>query len=54
MIASGVVEGCSGKAQLTGRKSYGSRTPQVIEIALFHVMGYPPWAVAHRSSRPAL
>jgi len=41
MISSGVVEGFSGKAKLTGRKAYGSRTPQGIEIVLFHVMGYP-------------
>ena len=41
MISSGVVEGFSGKAKLTGRKAYGLRTPQGIEIAMFHVMGYP-------------
>ena len=41
MISSGVVEGFSGKAKLTGRKAYGSRTPQGIEIALFHVTWYP-------------
>jgi len=39
MISSGVVEGRSGKAKLTGRKAYGSRTPQGIAITLFHVMG---------------
>ena len=38
MISSGLVEGFSGKAKLTGRKAYGSRTPQGIEIALFHPM----------------
>jgi len=27
MISSGVVEGFSGKAKLTGRKAYGLRTP---------------------------
>jgi len=41
MISSGVDEGFSGKAKLTGRKAYGSRTPQGIKIALLHVMGYP-------------
>jgi len=40
MISSGVDEGFSGKAKLTGRKVYGLRTPQGIEIALFHPMGY--------------
>ena len=40
MISSGVVEGFSGKAKLTGRKAYGMRTPQGIEIALFHRIGY--------------
>ena len=38
VISSGVVEGFSGKAKLTGRKAYGLRTPQGIEIALFHPM----------------
>ena len=41
MISSGVDEGFSGKAKLTVRKAYGLRTPQGIEIALFHSMGYP-------------
>ena len=40
MISSGVVEGFSGKAKLTARKAYGLRTPQGLEIALFHPMGY--------------
>ena len=40
MISSGVVEGFSGKAKLTGRKAYGLKTPQGIEIAMFHPMGY--------------
>jgi len=39
MISSGVVEGFSGKAKLTGRKAYGLRTPQGIAIDLFHPMG---------------
>ena len=42
MISSGVVEGFSGKAKLTGRKAYGLRTPQGIEIAMFHPMGNLP------------
>jgi len=41
VISSGVVEGFSGKAKLTGRKAYGLRTPQGIEIALFQPMEYP-------------
>jgi len=38
MISSSVVDGFSGKAKLTGRKAHGVRTPQGIEIALFHPM----------------
>jgi len=41
VISSGVVEGFSGKAKLTGRKAYGLRTPQGIEIAMFHPMAKP-------------
>jgi len=50
MISSGVVEGFSGKAKPTGRKAYGSRTPQGIEIAMFHPMGYtlPEPKISHR------
>jgi len=40
VISSGVVEGFSGKAKLTARKAYGLRTPQGIEIGMFHPMGY--------------
>jgi len=40
VISSGVVKEFSGKAKLTGRKAYGLRTPQGLEIALFHRMGY--------------
>jgi len=40
MISSGVDEDFSGKAKLTGRKAYGLRTPQGLEIALFHPIGY--------------
>ena len=41
-ISSGVVEGFNGKAKLTTRKTFGFRTPQGIEIALFHVLGRLP------------
>jgi len=41
VISSGVVEGFSGKAKLTARKAYGLRTPQGIEIAMFHPMRNP-------------
>jgi len=40
MISSGVVEGFSGRAKLTGKKAYELRTPQGIEIGLFHPMGH--------------
>ena len=41
-ISSGVAEGFNGKAKLTTRKAIGFRTPQGIEIALFHVLGRLP------------
>jgi transposase len=41
-ISAGVVEGFNGKAKLTTRKAFGFRTPQGIEIALFHVLGRLP------------
>ncbi|MEI6255141.1 MAG: transposase [Planctomycetota bacterium] len=41
-ISAGVVEGFNGKAKLTTRKAYGFRTPQGIEMALFHVLGRRP------------
>ena len=48
-ISSGVVEGFNGKAKLTTRKAFGFRTPQGIEIALFHVLGrLPEPAFTHR------
>ena len=38
----------------TGRKAYGLRTPQVIEIALFHPMGnLPEPKISHRFCRGA-
>ena len=55
MISSGVVEGFSGKAKMTGRKASGLRTPQGIEIALFHPMGkpYPSWKYPTDSAEEA-
>ena len=54
MISSGVVEEFSGKAKLTARKAYGLRTPQGIEIAMFHPMGnLPEPKISHRFCRGA-
>ncbi len=41
-ISAGTVEGFNNKAKLTIRKSYGFRTEQAIEIALFHALGKLP------------
>lgn len=41
-ISSGTVEGLNNKAKLTIRKSYGFRTANGIEIALFHGLGDLP------------
>jgi transposase len=41
-VSSGVVEGFNNKAKLTMRRSYGFRTEQGIEIALFHALGELP------------
>jgi len=41
-ISSGVVEGFRGTAKLTTSTAFGFRTPQGIEIALFHVLGQLP------------
>ena len=53
MISSGVVEEFNGEAKMTGRKAYGLRTPQGIEITLFHPMGYtlPEPEISHRFCR---
>jgi len=49
VISSGVDEEFNGKAKLNGREAYGSRTPQGIEIALFHPMGnLPEPEISHR------
>jgi transposase len=41
-ISNGVVEGLNNKAKLTIRKSYGFRSPQILEMALFHALGKLP------------
>lgn len=41
-ISAGVVEGLNNKAKLTMRKSFGFRTPEAIETALFHNLGDLP------------
>ena len=42
LISSGVVEGLNNKAKVTMRKSYGFRTYQVLELALYHSLGKLP------------
>jgi len=41
-ISNGVVEGLNNKAKLTMRKSYGFRSPEILEIALYHALGKLP------------
>ena len=41
-LSSGVVEGFNNKVKLTTRKSYGFRTYQAVEIALYHNLGCLP------------
>ena len=41
-ISAGIVEGFNNKAKLTMRKSYGFRTPEALETALFHTLGRLP------------
>jgi transposase len=41
-LSSGVVEGFNNKVKLTTRKSYGFRTYEAIEIALYHNLGALP------------
>jgi len=44
-----VVEGLNNKAKVTMRKSYGFRTFNTTEIALYHVLGkLPEPQLAHR------
>lgn len=48
-ISGGVIEGLNNKVKLTFRKSYGFRTDQAREIALYHVLGkLPEPEVTHR------
>ena len=41
-LSSGVVEGLNNKVKLTMRKSYGFRTSEAIELALYHSLGALP------------
>lgn len=41
-ISSGVVEGLNNKAKLTMRKSYGFRSPRIIQLALYHSLAKLP------------
>lgn len=41
-MSSGVVEGLNNKVKLTMRKSYGFRTSEAIELALYHTLGALP------------
>lgn len=41
-FSSGVVEGLNNKAKLTMRKSYGFRSPEILEMALYHTLGKLP------------
>ena len=41
-ISNGVVEGLNTKAKLTIRKSYGFRSPEILEMALYHALGKLP------------
>jgi transposase len=41
-MSSGMVEGLNGKVKLTMRKSYGFRTAEAIEVALYHGLGKLP------------
>ncbi len=41
-ISAGVVEGFNNKAKLATKKAFGFRTPEAIEIALYHQLGALP------------
>ena len=41
-FSSGIVEGLNNKAKLTMRKSYGFRSPEILEMALYHALGKLP------------
>jgi transposase len=42
LFSSGIVEGLNNKAKLTMRKSYGFRSPEILEMALYHALGKLP------------
>ena len=47
-FSSGIVEGLNNKAKLSMRKSYGFRSPEILEMALYHALGkLPEPEVAH-------
>lgn len=49
-FSSGVVEGLNNKVKVTVRKSSGSRTFKITELAPYHVIGkLPEPELAHRS-----
>lgn len=39
---SGIVEGLNNKAKLTMRKSYGFKSPEILEMALYNARGNLP------------
>lgn len=41
-ISNGVVEGLNNKAKLTMRRSYGFKSPEILEVALLHTLGKLP------------
>ena len=41
-FSSGVIEGLNNKAKVTMRKSYGSRTFRILELALYYSLGRLP------------
>ena len=48
-VSNGIVEGFNGKAKLTMRKSYGFRTYEMLELALYHALGdLPEPQMTHR------
>jgi transposase len=41
-FSSSIVQGLNNKAKLTMRKSYGFRSPQILEMALYYALGKLP------------
>ncbi len=41
-LSAGVVESFNGKAKLTMKKAYGYRTPEALQIAMYHAFGKLP------------